>query len=96
MKYKSSDDFLAQVAARNPGQPEFVQAVTEVVASLWPFIAEHPRYAEHGLLDRLVEPERVIQFRVSWVDDHGTVQVNRGFRIQHSSAIGPYLSLIHI
>ena len=90
MKYKTCEDFLAHVASRNPGQPEFHQAVTEVMASLWPFIAEHPRYAEHGLLDRLVEPERSIQFRVSWVDDHGQVQVNRGYRIQHSSAIGPF------
>ena len=90
MKYKTCDEFLTHVATRNPGQPEFLQAVTEVMDSLWPFIADHPKYAEHGLLDRLVEPERVIQFRVSWVDDHGQVQVNRGYRIQHSSAIGPY------
>ncbi|MBC5784590.1 NADP-specific glutamate dehydrogenase [Ramlibacter sp. USB13] len=90
MKYKTSTEFLAQVAARNPGQPEYVQAVTEVIDSLWPFISEHPRYAEHGLLDRLVEAERIIQFRVCWVDDQGQVQVNRGYRVQHSSAIGPY------
>jgi glutamate dehydrogenase (NADP+) len=90
VKYPSAHDFLAHVAARNPGQPEYLQAVTEVIESLWPFIARHPRYAEHGLLDRLVEPERMLQFRVSWVDDHGDVHVNRGFRIQHSSAIGPY------
>jgi glutamate dehydrogenase (NADP+) len=90
MKYQTCDEFLTHVAKRNPGQPEFIQAVTEVMASLWPFIAEHSKYAEHGLLDRLVEPERAIQFRVSWVDDHGQVQVNRGYRIQHSSAIGPY------
>ena len=80
MKYDSVDSFLAQVAQRNPGQPEFLQAVTEVMESLWPFIEKHPRYAEHGLLERLVEPERVVMFRVSWVDDHGTVQVNRGYR----------------
>ncbi|MBP3980344.1 NADP-specific glutamate dehydrogenase [Acidovorax sp. JG5] len=90
MKYESVDSFLAQVAQRNPGQPEFLQAVTEVMESLWPFIEKHPRYAEHGLLERLVEPERVVMFRVSWVDDHGAVQVNRGYRIQHSMAIGPY------
>jgi glutamate dehydrogenase (NADP+) len=90
MKYKSSEEFVAYVARRNPGQPEFVQAVTEVAESLWPFIASHPKYAEHGLLERLVEPERAIQFRVAWVDDQGQVQVNRGHRIQHSSAIGPY------
>ena len=90
MKYKNLQEFSAYVAERNPNQPEYMQAVTEVVESLWPFITEHPRYAEHGLLDRLVEPERVIIFRVSWVDDHGEVKVNRGYRIQHSSSIGPY------
>jgi len=90
MKYESVGSFLEQVAQRNPGQPEFLQAVTEVMESLWPFIEKHPRYAEHGLLERLVEPERIVMFRVSWVDDHGTVQVNRGYRIQHSMAIGPY------
>jgi len=90
LRYKTFEEFTAQVAARNPGQPEFLQAVTEVIESLWPFISQHPKYAEHGLLDRLVEPERVLMFRVSWVDDHGEVQVNRGYRIQHSSAIGPY------
>ena len=90
MKYKSSAEFLAHVETRNPGQPEFVQAVTEVIDSLWDFIAAHPRYAEQGLLDRLVEAERIVQFRVAWVDDQGHVQVNRGYRVQHSSAIGPY------
>jgi len=90
MRYRNFEDFIQQVASRNPGQPEFLQAVSEVIESLWPYIARHPKYAEHGLLDRLVEPERVIMFRVAWVDDHGEVQVNRGYRIQHSSAIGPY------
>ena len=90
MKYTSAHQFLERVAQQNPGQPEFHQAVSEVMESLWPFIAAHPRYAEHGLLDRLVEPERVVMFRISWVNDHGDVQVNRGYRIQHSSAIGPY------
>ncbi|AWI55413.1 NADP-specific glutamate dehydrogenase (plasmid) [Aquabacterium olei] len=90
MKYASSHDFLAHVASRNPGQPEFMQAVTEVMDSLWPYIERHPKYAEQGLLERLVEPERVVMFRVSWVNDHGEVQVNRGYRIQHSMAIGPY------
>jgi glutamate dehydrogenase (NADP+) len=90
MKYASSHEFLSYVEARNPGQPEYMQAVSEVIESLWPYIASHPKYAEHGLLDRLVEPERVIIFRVSWVDDKGEVQVNRGYRIQHSLAIGPY------
>jgi glutamate dehydrogenase (NADP+) len=90
MKYASVHDFLAHVEQRNPGQPEFLQAVTEVMESLWPFIKTHPKYAEQGLLDRLVEPERVVMFRVSWVNDHGDVQVNKGYRIQHSMAIGPY------
>jgi glutamate dehydrogenase (NADP+) len=90
MKYNSLEELLAHVADRNPGQPEFLQAVTEVLESLWPFIEEHPRYAEHGLLDRLIEPERVVMFRVAWVNDHGDVQVNRAYRIQHNSAIGPY------
>ena len=90
MKYASVDQFLEQVAQRNPGQPEFLQAVTEVMESLWPFIEKNPRYAEHGLLERLVEPERIVMFRVCWSDDSGTVQVNRGYRIQHSMAIGPY------
>ena len=90
MKLASRHQFLEHVALRNPGQPEFLQAVTEVAESLWPFLEQNPRYAEQGLLDRLVEPERVVMFRVSWIDDHGTVQVNRGYRIQHSMAIGPY------
>ena len=90
MKYSNFGEFLGYVESRNPGQPEFMQAVTEVMESLWPYIEAHPRYAEHALLDRLVEPERVVMFRVSWVDDRGEVQVNRGYRIQHSSAIGPY------
>jgi glutamate dehydrogenase (NADP+) len=90
MKYKSLDEFLAYVAERNPGEQEFHQAVAKVMNSLWPYIQEHPRYAEHGLLDRLVEPERIIVFRVSWVNDQGEVEVNRGYRVQHSSAIGPY------
>lgn len=90
MKNQSFEDFLGTVAGRNPGQPEFLQAVTEVMESLWPFIQKHPKYAEYGLLERLVEPERMIVFRVSWVNDQGEVKVNRGYRIQHSSAIGPY------
>jgi len=90
MKYASLGQFLEQVAQRNPGESEYLQAVTEVMESLWPFIETHPRYAEQGLLDRLVEPERIVMFRVSWFDDHGDVHVNRGYRIQHSMAIGPY------
>ncbi len=90
MKYQQAHEFLNAVTARNPGEPEFLQAVGEVVGSVWSYIEKNPRYAEYGLLDRLVEPERVIQFRVAWVDDQGEVQVNRGYRVQHSSAIGPY------
>jgi len=90
MTLPALNDFLDHLRRRDPHQPEFLQAVQEVMHSLWPFIARHPEYAGHGLLERLVEPERVIQFRVSWVDDAGRVQVNRGFRIQHSAAIGPY------
>lgn len=82
--------FLHDVASRNPNQPEFLQAVTEVIDSLWPFIEKEKRYAGRGLLERLVEPERVVIFRISWVDDEGKVRVNRGYRIQHSMAIGPY------
>lgn len=90
MPYKTMHSFLNHVTQRNPGQPEYIQAVTEVLESLWPYIAKHPHYADHCLLDRLVEPERIIQFRVAWVDDNNEVQINRGYRVQHSSAIGPY------
>lgn len=90
MSHTSLPEFLDYVAIRHPGQPEFLQAVTEVMDSLWPFLEEHPKYREMALLERLVEPERVIQFRVSWLDDAGQVQVNRGYRVQHSMAIGPY------
>ena len=84
------DAFLERVAARDPRQPEFLQAVREVMLSLWPFLERNPRYREHALLERLVEPERVLQFRVAWVDDGGRTQVNRAWRVQHSAAIGPY------
>lgn len=90
MKYSSIEEFKNYVAERNPGQPEFLQAVSEVIESLWPFIVDRSRYVEQGLLDRLVEPERMIVFRVAWVDDRGEVRVNRGYRIQYNSAIGPY------
>src|SRR5690606_22567554 len=90
MKLPTLNQFLDHVQSRDPHQPEFMQAVKEVMGCLWPFIEQNPRYAQTGLLERLVEPERVIQFRVSWVDDNGQVQVNRAFRIQHSSALGPF------
>ncbi|WP_157264411.1 NADP-specific glutamate dehydrogenase [Azohydromonas aeria] len=82
--------FLGMLRARDPQQSEFLQAVEEVMGSLWPFIERHPYYAEHALLERLVEADRVVQFRVSWVDDAGQVRVNRAWRVQHSNAIGPY------
>jgi len=90
MKYKDLSSFMDYVRARDPNQPEFLQAVQEVMGSLWGFISSNPRYAESALLERLVEPERAIQFRVAWVDDHGDTHVNRAFRVQHSSAIGPF------
>ena len=90
MQYKSVDDFMNMVKRRDPHQTEFLQAVQEVMDSLWPFLQTNPRYSSQGLLERLVEPERAIQFRVAWVDDKGQVQVNRAWRVQHSSAIGPY------
>ena len=90
MTLPSVDQFLTRIQARDPHQPEFMQAVKEVMHSLWPFIQQNPRYASQALLERLVEPERALQFRISWMDDAGRFQVNRGFRIQHNSAIGPY------
>lgn len=90
MRYKSFQEFCAYIAKNNPQQPEYHQAVNEVMESIWPFIVENPGYAEHGILDRLVEPERAIIFRVSWVDDQNEVRVNRGYRIQHNASIGPY------
>ena len=78
------------VVKRNSNEPEFLQAVGEVLMSLEPVVAKDPSYETNGVIDRIVEPERMIQFRVSWVDDNGNVQVNRGFRCQFNSAIGPY------
>lgn len=83
-------DFMAYVKARDPNQLEFHQAVHEVVDSLAPFLLENPKYTKLKILERIVEPERVMQFRVPWVDDRGNIQVNRGFRIEMNSAIGPY------
>lgn len=87
---QSLAQFLETIQKRDPHQSEYLQAVREVFDSLWPFIERNPRYADYALLERLVEPERVIQFRVSWLDDKGQAHVNRAFRIQHNSAIGPY------
>ncbi len=84
------DEFMAHVIAKNPSQPEFHQAVREVVESVYPVVQAHPAYRKAKILERMVEPERVIMFRVPWVDDRGEVHVNRGFRVQMNSAIGPY------
>ena len=81
---------MDSVLARNPNQPEFHQAVQEVLETLEPVMYKHPQWVKAGIMDRLVEPERQIMFRVPWVDDNGNVQVNRGFRVQFNSAIGPY------
>jgi glutamate dehydrogenase (NADP+) len=86
----SLPEFLERLKARDPAQPEFHQAVKEVFESIWPFIQANPKYQRDALLERLAEPERVIMFRVPWVDDKGQVHVNRGFRVQMNSAIGPY------
>ncbi|MFD0707979.1 NADP-specific glutamate dehydrogenase [Photorhabdus akhurstii] len=86
----SLSSFLGSIQRRDEYQPEYLQAVREVFTSLWPFLEQNPKYREHSLLERMVEPERVIQFRVCWVDDQGKVQVNRAWRVQFNSAIGPY------
>ena len=84
------DDVLADVKVKNANEPEFIQAVTEVLESLRVVVESDPIYQEQAILERIVEPERIIIFRVPWVDDQGNVQVNRGFRVQFNSAIGPY------
>lgn len=84
------NSFLNQVIARNPGEKEFHQAVSEVLESIWDVYSNNPRYKEAKILERLTEPERVIIFRVPWVDDRGEVQVNRGYRVEFNSALGPY------
>ena len=87
---KSINDFIEAVAKKNPNESEFLQAVKEVAETVIPFIEENKKYEGKMLLERMVEPERVIMFRVTWVDDAGKTQVNRGYRIQMNSAIGPY------
>jgi len=89
-KSKYLEELMEKVIKRNAGEPEFHQAVREVLESLEPVIEAHPEFIEKGVIDELVEPERVIKFRVPWVDDNGKVHVNRGFRVQFNSAIGPY------
>ncbi|GAB1366402.1 NADP-specific glutamate dehydrogenase [Candidatus Cloacimonadaceae bacterium] len=83
-------DFMAKVAAKNPGEPEFLQAVKEVVETIWDAYVSNPRFVKANILERIVEPERVIIFRVPWMDDKGEVHVQRGYRVQFNSAIGPY------
>lgn len=85
-----AEKYIEIVKQRNPGEPEFQQAVEEVLRSLEPVLAKHPEFEKAGLIERLIEPERAIQFRVAWVDDSGQVQVNRGYRYQFNSALGPY------
>ncbi|MFO7895367.1 MAG: NADP-specific glutamate dehydrogenase [Candidatus Cloacimonadales bacterium] len=84
------NEFMTNVKAKNLAQPEFLQAVEEVVESIWPIVEQNPRFKQAKILERIVEPERVIIFRVPWVDDQGEVQVNRGYRVEFNSAIGPY------
>lgn len=83
-------EFIEQIASKNPNESEFIQAVTEVSENILPFIEENPRYKKFKILERITEPERVIQFRVTWVDDKGEIQINKGYRVQMNSAIGPY------
>ena len=90
-KYQSAiDAFMDRVKAKNGGEPEFIQAVQEVAEAVIPVIEENPKYKAAKILDRIVEPERTIIFRVPWLDDNGNVQVNRGYRVEFNSAIGPY------
>ena len=87
---KYIEGFMGDVLARNPGEPEFHQAVREVVESVAPYVTANPHLMDQKILERMVEPERIVIFRVPWMDDYGEVRINRGFRVQASSAIGPY------
>ena len=88
--YNSIEDFMNKVKHKDPNETEFHQAIHEVVESLWSFLTSNREYMHSGVLDRIVEPERVITFRVPWRDDRGQVNVNRGYRVEFNSAIGPY------
>ena len=90
MSKNLAEKYIEIVKERNPGEPEFQQAVEEVIRSLEPVLEKHPEFEKAGLIERLIEPERAVQFRVAWVDDSGQVQVNRGYRYQFNSALGPY------
>ena len=87
---KDVETFMNKVIEKNPGEKEFHQAVKEVIECLMPFIQKNPKYKKAKILERIIEPERVIMFRVPWLDDKGEIQVNRGYRIEMNSAIGPY------
>lgn len=89
-RYSSVEDFMEMVKKKNPGEDEFQQAVYEVIISLWDFLMENPEYMHARIMERIIEPERVIMFRVPWIDDRGEIQVNRGYRVEFNSAIGPY------
>ena len=84
------DSFMEEVKAKNGHETEFLQAVQEVAEAVIPFMDDNPKYREHKILKRIVEPERTLMFRVPWLDDEGHVQVNRGYRVEFNSAIGPY------
>lgn len=88
--HQETDRFMEWVSGRNPGQPEFLQAVREVVETLMPFVLDNPKYREAKILERMTEPDRIITFRVTWQDDTGEIHVNRAFRVQFNNAIGPY------
>ena len=88
MQHLKAKEFMAKLVAKNPGEVEFHQAVEEVITSLMPFIEENPKYQKAKILERIVEPERVIMFRVPWLDDKGEIQVNRGFRLQDGHRMG--------
>ena len=88
--YKNVNDFLESVKLKNPNEIEFHQAVHEVIESIWDFVSDNPQYQYNAILERITEPERVIMFRVPWMNDKGVIQVNKGYRIEFNSAIGPY------
>ena len=88
--YNSVESFMDLVKAKNPGEVEFHQAVLEVVESLWDFLQDNPHYMQAKVLERMIEPERVIMFRVPWRNDKGEVELNKAYRVEFNSAIGPY------
>ena len=84
------NQFMEEIVRKNPHEPEFHQAVREVAESVFPYLEAHPIYQAERILQRIAEPERVVMFRVAWVDDRGEIQINRGYRVQMNSALGPY------